>query len=289
MVTFTLPAQLRFLCRYNADTFYRLFFACAAQAIKDILADPRHLGGEVGFWGMLQTWTQNLRLHPHIHFMVPAVGLDKAGKIVQPKNPKWFVYGSVFASRLKTHLLRRLKKEKLLEEDLLKELRGIDWNCDVQNFGSGENAIKYLGQYVYTGPIGDSRILSSGADHIVISTKDRDTDETIPVRLDAREFVRRFLLHALPRGFQRVRYFGFLHCTSKKKLALVKDQLAALPDNKKGKSRKTPKSESSENKEARAVHCPNCKEVMTWVGRKKRAPPKERSIPSIWIRRQRAA
>ena len=78
---FTLPEQLRFLCRANPETFYRIFFACAAQAIKDVLKEPRHLGGQCGFFGMLQTWTQELRLHPHIHFVVPGVGIAKDGKV----------------------------------------------------------------------------------------------------------------------------------------------------------------------------------------------------------------
>lgn len=133
MVTFTLPAQLRKLCRYHAKPFLKLFFASSAQAIKDVLKEPRHLGGEVGFMGFLQTWTQDLRLHPHIHYVVPAIGIDANGKLKRPRRKGWLARGEVFASRLRTLLLKAIKAEGLLGPSELQELWKIGWNCDVEN------------------------------------------------------------------------------------------------------------------------------------------------------------
>jgi hypothetical protein len=230
MVTFTLPEQLRFLCRASPETFYRIFFACAAQAIKDVLKQPRHLGGQCGFFGFLQTWTQELRLHPHIHFVVPGIGIGKDGKVRRPRDPKWLAKGDIFASRLKTLLLKELKTRDMLPASDISKLWKIGWNCDVDNFGSGENAIKYLGKYLFKGPISDSRILDCDDRTVRISVKDRQTGEPYSVEIDGVEFVRRYLQHALPGGFHRLRYYGFLHCRSRGKLQSIREQLGEKKD-----------------------------------------------------------
>ncbi len=279
MVTFTLPSQLRPLCRHQAAAFLKLFLASSALAIKDVLKEPRHLGGECGFIGMLQTWTQDLRLHPHIHYIVPAIGIGKDGKIRRPRDPQWLASGDVFASRLKTHLLRALMEEGLLSSSETRPLWKIDWNCDVKDFGSGTNAIKYLGGYARRGPISDSRILGLRNGMVAISVKDRDTGETVPVEIEAVEFVRRYLQHALPGGFHAIRYHGFLHPRSRKKLASIREQLGA---------KASPKTKPPET-EQEPMLCPRCRKPMEMTAQLSRAPPWERTIPRIWLRRQRAA
>jgi len=111
LVTFTLPSDLRTLCRREAKTFLSAFFAASSRAIKDVLRERRHLGGDCGFFGALQTWTQDLRLHPHIHYIVPAVAIDGSGKLKRPKRKGWLARGEVLASRMRTLLLRSLEKE----------------------------------------------------------------------------------------------------------------------------------------------------------------------------------
>lgn len=280
MVTFTLPEQLRRLCRYHPEVFYRLFFTCAAQAIKDVLKQPRHLGGQCGFFGMLQSWTQDLRLHPHIHFVVPAIGIDKDGRVKRPRNPKWLAYGEVFASRLKTLLLKAIEKQGMLPVDRIRSLWGIDWNCDVENFGSGENSIKYLGAYLFKGPISNSRILSSDEHSVRISIKDRKSGKRHPLQVDGVEFVRRYLQHALPSGFHRLRYYGFLHCRSRQKLEAIREQL--------GVERREVDNHPPEPIEPKPMLCPRCRQPMLFIGHQSRAPPWERSIARIW-RTQTAA
>jgi len=280
MVTPTLPEQLRPLCRRSPEAFYRLFFKSAAQAIKDVLKDPRHLGGQCGFFGMLQTWTQELRLHPHIHFVIPGVGIGKDGKIKFPRDPKWLAKGDVFASRLKTLLLKELKKEEMLPASEISKLWKIKWNCDVKNFGSGENAVKYLGGYVFNGPISDSRILSWNNRTVTISVKDRNTEKLHAVEIDGVEFLRRYLQHALPNGFHRLRYHGFLHCRSKEKLQSIREQLGTEGEEK-------PK-QAQEKPEPKPMLCPRCREPMIWTGHRSRAPPWERSLDRIWRTRYAA-
>jgi len=279
MVTFTLPCQLRGLCRYHAGTFLKLFYASSAQAVKDVLKERRHLGGECGFIGFLQTWTQDLRLHPHIHYIVPGVGIDAHGKLRHPKDPRWLAYGDVFAKRLKTLLLKALRKEGLIPACGLDPLWKMGWNCDVKDFGDGANAIKYLGGYARRGPISDSRILEAQGDMVTISARNRDTDELETRRIEGVEFVRRYLQHALPQGFHSVRYYGFLHPRSKAKLAAIREQLGV---------RLAAKSSKPESPDPPVpVLCPRCRKPMEMVARLSRAPPWERSIPQIWARRDR--
>ena len=279
MVTFTLPSQLRSVCREAPGALLKAFFASAARAVKDVLKDPRHLGGDCGFFGMLQTWTQDLRLHPHVHFVVPAVGLDAKGDLKRPKSPKWLARGEVFAGRLQTLLLRSLRDEGLLGEAEIQSLWRIRWNCDVEHFGSGGNAIKYLGAYVCKGPISDSRILAIDAETVTISVKDRESGERRAVRIDGAQFVRRYLQHALPTGFHRVRHYGFMHGRSKAKLEAIRELLGVLAP-----GACQPQAEL----EPAPVRCPKCGEAMRLVGHRSRAPPHLRTIPEVWNRKSAA-
>lgn len=281
MVTFTLPAQLRGLCRRHAAAFLGLFFSCSARAIKDVLKQRRILGGECGFIGFLQTWTQELELHPHIHYIVPGAGIDAGGKLRHPKRPRWLAYGEVFAKRLKSLLLKALRREGLVPACGLDALWRMGWNCDVERFGDGANAIKYLGGYARRGPISDSRILSVQGEVVTISVKNRDTDKLETRRIEGVEFVRRYLQHALPQGFHAVRYYGFLHPRSKAKLASIREQLGA---------RLAAKSNKPESLDPPApVLCPRCRKPMEMTAQLSRAPPWERSIQKIWARRDRRA
>lgn len=278
MVTFTLPGQLRALCRGDTrGAFLRLFFGAASRAVKEVLANPRHLGGQCGFFAMLQTWTQDLRQHPHIHFVVPAVALDRHGRIRRARDPKWLARGDVFAARLRTLLLKAIRDERLLGEDAIEALWRIGWNCDVQNLGSGENAMKYLGAYVCKGPICDSRILEIGEDTVTFSVKNRDTGRCETVELDGAEFVRRYLQHALPARFHRIRYHGFLHARAKSKLQSIRDQL--------GMPRPSNEEQPQPDKPTPTIACPRCGSSMRLSGLRARAPPHLRSFPHIWNRK----
>jgi hypothetical protein len=281
MVTFTLPAQLRGLCRWHAAALLKLFYACSAQAVKDVLKERRHLGGECGFVGFLQTWTQELELHPHIHYVVPGVGIDAKGKVRFPRDSSWLASGNVFAARLKTLLLKALKKEGLAPSCGFDALWQAKWNCDVENFGDGANALKYLGGYARRGPVSDSRILEVRGDMVAISVKNRATGEMEARRIEGVEFVRRYLQHALPQGFHAVRYYGFLHPRAKAKLGAVREQLGV---------RLAAKSNKPESPEPPPpVLCPRCRKPMEMTAQLSRAPPWERTIPKVWLRRQKAA
>lgn len=280
LATFTLPSALRPLCRREAKRFLSAFFAASSQAIKDALKEPRHLGGDCGFIGVLQTWTQDLRLHPHIHCIVPAVGIDARGKLKRPRKTGWLARGEVLASRMRTLLLQSLEKEDLLSKREAAPLWKMKWNCDVEPFGDGSNAIKYLGAYLKKGPISDSRIRGESNGSILVSVKDRKTESKKTIAIEKSEFVRRYLQHALPHGFHAIRYYGFLHPRAKAKLASIREQLGVRLQAKNGKP---------ETDQAAAPLCPRCRKPMEPAGQLARAPPWERTIPKIWARKERAA
>jgi predicted RNA-binding Zn-ribbon protein involved in translation (DUF1610 family) len=283
LVTFTLPAQLRPLCLSRGAEFYRLFFRCSSQAIKDVLADPRHLGGQCGFMGMFQSWRQDLLLHPHIHFIVPGIGLGKDGKLLKLKRKNWLARGEVFAARLRSLLLHELQRTESMASREAGRLWAIKWNCDVQGFGNGENALKYLGRYIFKGPISDTRIHKIGKRSVWIRVKDRKSRSYYSVEVEGVEFVRRYLLHALPSGFHRIRYYGFLHARGREKLNQIRRQLGATAADRLSGQEKTVSSEPPR------YTCPHCGNAMISIEHRSRAPPWQRRIPELWKTRAQAA
>ena len=209
LVTFTLPSELRQYAYSHPGAFYKLFFTATSRALKEILADPKRTGFfKSGFFAVLQSWKQDMLLHPHIHYVVPGIGLDGKGNLVTLKQPDFLVYAQVLANRLRTLMLQALQSEPRIDSALIAQLWRIDWVADVEPVGSGENAVKYLGQYVHKSVITDRRILAIDTHSVLIALKDRQNQCTRHIRLAGIEFIRRYLLHVLPPGFHRIRYYG---------------------------------------------------------------------------------
>ncbi len=220
MLTFTLPAQLRPLFQGPAaKEVYQLFFAAASGALADVLANPKWLGAtHSGFTMVLHTWNQRMHFHPHIHAIVPGAGTDKHGRVVLVKNPAFLIPQKA---------LRQVYRARF--RDLFKDLAekhsfppvesgawSTDWGVHLQPFGSGANAIRYLGAYVCRSVIGDSRMVDMDEEAVTFRWKDRAhgglprTDTLTGV-----EFTTRFLRHVLPRGLRSIRHYGFCHPAAK--------------------------------------------------------------------------
>lgn len=183
LVTFTLPAELRPLA-LRKHPLIECFFRESSETLREILADPKRTGfTKNGFFGVYQSWSQRMDFHPHIHYVVPGVGLDDGKKAVHLKQANFLVYAQVLANRLRTRLLNRLKDEGLIDTALFWKLWNIEWVADVQPAGSGENAVKYLGQYVHHSVISDQRILAIEGDTVLIRIKNRDTGRFEQVRI----------------------------------------------------------------------------------------------------------
>jgi len=228
-VVFTLPALAGEIAFQNKATVYAILFRAAAEALATIAADPQHLGAQLGATMVLHTWGQTLQHHPHIHCVIPGGGPSLDGTRWVACRPGFFLPVRVLARLFRRLFLRELKNAfhagklrffsnlaNLAEPSAfakrLNELRRIDWVVYAKPpFGGPEQVLAYLGRYTHRVAIANTRLLSLSDGKVRFTWKDYRQDGIIKVMtLEADEFIRRFLLHALPDGFHRIRHYGFL-------------------------------------------------------------------------------
>ncbi len=228
-VVFTLPEQLASVALQNKRVVYNLLFAAASETLRTIAADPRHLGADIGFLAVLHTWDQTLRHHPHLHCVVPGGGLAVEGEGWRSCRRGFFLPVKVLARLFRRLFLegleRAYEKRKLSFHGacafltkptafnrLLKSVHAREWWVYAKRpFGGPAQVLAYLGRYTHRVAISNHRLLSLKQGKVTFSWRDRRHAQVrSTMTLSAAEFMRRFLLHVLPRGFQRIRQFGFL-------------------------------------------------------------------------------
>ena len=219
MVTFTLPQEIRPLF-FGEDSreIFDLFFRAAAQSLREKLAHPRWLGAaQSGFTAVLHTWNQKLGFHPHLHFLVPAAGLDQQGKIVIAKSPGFLVPVPVLTGAFRAAMKQALASR--INEIDPSVWRDKKWAAvHIQPCGRGSAAIKYLGQYVTRSAIHDRRLVTSDQQSVTFRWKDRHKAGRQRLqKISGEEFITRLLRHVLPKGLRAVRYYGWCHPASKVK------------------------------------------------------------------------
>ena len=228
-VVFTLPAPVGAIAFQNKATVYGILFRAAAETLRVIAADPRHLGAEIGGVAVLHSWGQAMQHHPHLHCIVPGGGLS-------PDRTRWVACppGFFLSVKVLAKLFRRLFLERLagaFAEGALRffgdlaplaaadafaahcgTLRRIDWVVYAKRpFGGPEQVLAYLGRYTHRVAIANSRLIGMADGKVSFRWKDyRQEGRRKVMTLEAGEFMRRFLLHVLPPGFHRIRHFGFL-------------------------------------------------------------------------------
>lgn len=228
-IVFTLPHDLSALVLQNRKLLYDLLLRSSADTLLEVAADAAHLGAQIGFLSVLHTWGQNLLHHPHVHCVIPAGGLAPDGSRWIHTRPGFFlpirvlskVFRGKFAEALK-NLFRRKKLQfhgplKALAEPrmfakFLRQLFRQDWVVYAKPpFGGPEHVLHYLARYTHRVAISNHRLLAFENDRVTFRWKDyahRNKKRKMTVSAD--EFLRRFLLHLLPRGFMRIRHFGIL-------------------------------------------------------------------------------
>jgi len=243
-VVFTLPEQIARLAFYNRKAVYDILFRATAETLLTIARDPRHLGADIGFFTILHTWGQNLHFHPHLHCVVPGGGFS-------PDQSRWIACrpGFFLPVRVLSRLFRRLflaSLEDAFEQDHLEfpgEIEGLrerqaflDYLASVANvewvvyakppFGGPAHVLEYLGRYTHRVALSNDRLLSIDSGQVSFRFKDyrvagREKHKVMTLPED--EFIRRFLTHLLPPGFQKIRFHGFLaHRRRKDGLALCR-------------------------------------------------------------------
>jgi hypothetical protein len=223
----TLPSELHMLAYHNQKLLYDLMYKASAKAVMKLAADPKYLGAQPGFFSILHTWGDNLHYHPHIHMVIVAGGLTKDNRW-RVGNRKFFIPVRVLAKMFRGIFMRCLKQLYKSQPLYLEGLCGTakddrfygmvgacfkkNWYVHIRRPFSGPAAIlKYLGRYTHRVAISNSRIVSISGGSVVFKPKHKDKDGARkPIALSGVEFVRRFLMHVLPKGFVKIRHYGIL-------------------------------------------------------------------------------
>jgi hypothetical protein len=217
MVTFTIPYQLRRVALANQALFYSLMFNCATATLKQFAKNDKELQCELGMTGVLHTHSRQLNYHPHIHFIVPAGGLNKARNEWRKRKGPYLFKEQNLAKVYRAMLLKALKENRLqLPYKLPKE-----WIVDCEHVGQGLPALKYLSRYLYKGVLSNNNIVSDDGTSVTFNYIDSQSGKTKKRKLSGEDFIALLLQHALPKGFRRSRDFGFLHGNAKKRLRLI--------------------------------------------------------------------
>jgi hypothetical protein len=247
-LVFTLPAPIGSIALQNKAAVYNILFRAAADTVQTIAADPKHLGAAIGMTAVLHTWGQNLFHHPHVHCIVPGGGLSPDSRWIACR-PGFFL-----SVRVLSRLYRRLFLERLqaaFDAGMLaffgelvglakpaafaahlRPLRKLEWVVYAKRpFGGPQQVLDYLGRYTHRVAIANSRLIALSEGQVRFRWKDyRYPQRRKVMTLQVGEFIRRFLLHVLPEGFRRIRYFGYFGNTHRRtKLALIRG-LLALPE-----------------------------------------------------------
>ena len=249
-LVFTLPAPISDIAYHNKAVIYHLLFRTAAKTLRIIARDPKHLGADIGFTLVLHTWGSALTHHPHVHGIVPGGGFADSQHWVACK-PGFFL-----SVRVLSRLFRRLFLEALALAHQTGELRFFgehsnladpavfaDWLIPLRRqewvvyakrpFAGPEAVLAYLSRYTHRVAIANSRLISFDKHRVTFKWKDyRDKGRTRhkAMTLDADEFIRRFLTHVLPRGFHRIRHYGWMANTNRvKKLTQARELLQVEP------------------------------------------------------------
>jgi hypothetical protein len=246
-VVFTLPHKLNTLIRANPKVLYNLLFRCVADTLRQVARNPKRLGVEIGFLTILHTWTQTLVFHPHIHCVVPAGGLSPDHSEWKTASEGFFLPRRVLRSLFRgkfIHGLRTLHASGSLcvplnlaaLEDVkhfrrwIRSLHVHEWVVyQKPPFGGPEQVLRYLGRYTHRIAISNHRLVGFDGEHVQFRWTDRKAGNVSRIlELSVEEFRRRFLLHVLPKGFVRIRHFGFMANGLRKRMLDLCRQLLAV-------------------------------------------------------------
>ena len=266
LITFTVPSELRALFRREPRACLGALFAASAATLQEAAAQK--LKAELGMIGVLHTWTRMLAYHPHVHYLVPGGGLRRDGKRQWRKCPR-VKDGQPYLLPVKQ--LAKVVRGKLkaaLEKALPEEMGGVpaaawekEWVVNCQPAGEGHAAAGYLARYVQQTALGNKRIVGDDERGITFTYTPSGQTQSRTLTLAPDEFLRRVLQHVLPKGLQRVRYYGWLHPNAKRRLILAQTLCAARLDLRPAPPAPPP----------RHLRCPHCGEYA--LERIARLPP----------------
>jgi Zn finger protein HypA/HybF involved in hydrogenase expression len=299
-VVFTLPAPISELAYYNKAVLYNLLFQAAAETLRTIAADPKHLGAHIGATLVLHTWGSAMTHHPHVHGIVPGGGLSLDGERWVACRPGFFL-----PVRVLSRLFRRLFLDKLCDahragtlqffgehrelaetksfSDWLKPLHQIEWFLYAKRPFAGPDAVlAYLSRYTHRVAIANSRLIAMDEQGVTFKWKDYRAKERYrhkTMTLTTEEFMRRFLLHVLPSGFHRIRHYGLIANTTRKDNLARARELLMVEKTIETADAETNDADTADGSDESVTYvCPDCGAPMIIIdtfmrGQLPRAPP----------------
>jgi hypothetical protein len=249
-VVYTLPAAIRDIAYQNKAVIYDLLFKASAETTLTIAADRKHLGARIGFMSVLHTWGSALTHHPHVHMVVPGGGLSPDGSSWIACRPRYFLTVEVLSALFRRLFLQMLiaahdagrlqffgdhgrLADKPAFDAYLAPLRQIDWVVYAkQPFAGPKQVLRYLSRYTHRVAISNRRLISTDQNAVTFKYKDYRIEgaaryKTMTLATD--EFIRRFLIHVLPKGFHRIRHYGLLASTNRAANIAHARELLAVP------------------------------------------------------------
>ena len=271
-IVFTLPQELNRLFMHHPKEMYAILFKSSWATLKQFGENPKHLGAQMGMIGVLHTWGQNLSLHPHLHCIVPGGGVSKSGHWIRANNKGKYLFNvksmsKVYRAKFVTQMRKNIPRQP---QSLYDKLFSKEWVVYAKRpFGRPENIVEYLGRYSHKIAISNHRILKLDKQNsrVTFSLKDyRKGGKKTITSLNIKEFIRRFCLHILPKGFTRIRHYGILSSGWKKE---------KLPNLQESLGSKSTKKEIEKVSHLR--RCPVCKigTLETIICFDNRGPPKD--------------
>ena len=262
LVTFTVPAVLREPIRAAMKPWYGALLKASAGALQDLAADPKYLGAELGLTALLQTWTRDLRYHPHVHLLVPGGGLTPNRlRWVRVPDDQFLVPQVKLAARFKGRLKAWLQEhEPELFQQVPAKVWWQKWVADVQAVGGGEAALKYLANYLCAPPLREHQIERDDATGVTFRYR-ANGGEPRRGTVSGEEFIRRVLQHVPPKGFQRVRHYGWRGAAARARW----ERILALLDWRPPALQLSPGN-------SQPPKCPGCGKTLFLIGTLPRAP-----------------
>ena len=257
LVTFTLPSELRAVAYRHQRTLYTLLFRASATALMELARDPRFLGAQIGLLGVLQTWTRDLRYHPHIHYLVPGAGLADDGRSWVTAKADFLVHVKPLAALFRAKLRAALRQTALWSE-IPATAWQQPWVVDCRPVGTARAALRYLAPYIFRVALSNNRIVRVADDQVTFRYTVGATDQTAYCTLPVQEFLRRFLQHILPKGFVKVRYYGLFRVGMRRSLARLRSQLRLLQHS----ADQAPPAPAASDGNTPVVTCPSCGQPM---------------------------
>ncbi len=260
MATFTIPEELRAVARSNQSVVYRAMFESASASLRTLEADKRFVGCSVaGFFGVLHTWGRELQYHPHLHFIVPGGGLSKDRSKWINANGDFLVHVRALSKMFRGKLQKELEKSGLMSQ-IPAGVWSRDWVVHCKAVGDGRHTMKYLGAYVFRVAISAARIASYDGNSVRIKYQKVGSSKWRFMTLDVFEFMRRFLQHVLPKGFMKIRHYGFMSPNFSISIQKIREMICILYELLRGCPVK-----AERPKPPRPLSCPRCQSVMKWM------------------------